>query len=337
MPETRTVSTSYLRPLLAAVEAAGIAPAALLSRTPLTLAQAMQSDTRLNIGMARMIWQRALDLTGDPLLGLRVAAHMKPATFRVLGMASMSCATLSQALELTVRFQRLVSEAGNLSANRLPDGNVALVHSEPANKDALLPQQIEALLAGLHLQSRWLTQRAIVPLALSFRHRPQGDPARYAECFGVVPQFGAGANMMTLARADLDAPLPYADDGLCRMHCEYAEQQLAGLPNIGYVASFAVQWLSSQASGNASVGDLAGALGMSVRNVQRALRDEGTSWTSLVDGARRAVLLRLLKEGCSLEAAAQQLGYHDASSLSRAARRWFGESPKRWLSARPPQ
>ncbi|MES2319877.1 MAG: AraC family transcriptional regulator [Pseudomonadota bacterium] len=334
MPETRTVSTSYLRPLLAAVEAIGIPAATLLLSTRVTPDQVMQSTTRLSISMARVIWKRALELTGDRLLGLRVAEHMKPATFRVLGLAIMSCATLSQAIALVVRYQRLVSEAGTLSVHVLADGNVAVLHAEQDARAAMLPQQTEALLAGLHLQSRWLTQRPLLPVAVSFRHPPQGDLDRYLACFGVVPTFGAAANTLVLTGADLDLPLPYADAGLCRMHCELADQQHAGLPQIGYVASYAVQWLTGQISGNVGVGDLAVTLGMSVRTLQRALREEGTSWTALVDEARRTVLSRLLEEGCSLEDAAQRLGYHDASSLSRAARRWFGESPKRWISGR---
>lgn len=334
MPETRTVATSYLRPLLAAAEAAGVGAAELLAGTPLTPAMVMQPHTRLSISLARMIWERALALTGDRLLGLAVADKMKPATFQVLGLATMSCASLAKGIDLIVRYQRLVSEAGILSFHALADGNVALVHSELAGSTALLPQQTEALLAGLHLQSRWLTQRPITPVAVNFRHAAQGEPARYAACFGVAPQFGAIENSLVLAAADLQAPLPYADERLCRMHCDYADLEHARLPDIGYVASYAVQWLSGQTSGNAGVNELAGALGMSVRSLQRALRGEGTSWTLLVDEARRAALQRLLKEGHTLEVVAQRLGYHDASSVSRAARRWFGDAPKRWIDAR---
>lgn len=333
MPDTRTVSASYLRPLLAAAEAARIGAADLLASTPLTSDQMMQSSTRLSISLARMIWQRALDLSGDPLLGLRVAEQMKPATFRVLGLAAMSCASLSHGIDLIVRYQRLVSEAGILSAHPLPDGSVAVVHSELDGTPSLLPQQTEALLAGLHLQSRWLTQRPLTPVAVHLRHAAQGAASDYIACFGVLPQFGAGENSLVLAAADLQAPLPYADEGLCRMHCAYADDELARLPQLGYVASYAVQWLSNQSGGKAGLDDLAGALGMSVRSLQRALRDEGTSWTRLVDEARRTALQRLLKEGHSLEVAAQRLGYHDASSVSRAARRWFGEAPKRWIVA----
>ncbi len=258
---------------------------------------------------------------------------MKPATFHVLGLAAMSCASLSHGIALIVRYQRLVSEAGILGSHLLAGGNVAVVHSELAGTPTLLPQQTEALLAGLHLQSRWLTQRPVTPVAVHLRHAAQGPAERYVDCFGVLPLFGASENSLVLAAADLQAPLPYADEGLCRMHCAYADEELARLPQLGYVASYAVQWLSNQTGGKAGVDDLAAALGMSVRSLQRALHDEGTSWTRLVDQARRTALERLLKEGHSLDLVAQRLGYHDASSVSRAARRWFGDAPKRWIVA----
>jgi AraC-like DNA-binding protein len=101
---------------------------------------------------------------------------------------------------------------------------------------------------------------------------------------------------------------------------------------VGYASSFAVQWLAHRADANPSIEDLAAALGMSVRSMQRTLKEEGTSWATLVDNMRRAALEGLLQQGWSLEAAAQRLGYHDASSVSRAARRWFGVTPGQWLA-----
>ena len=86
----------------------------------------------------------------------------------------------------------------------------------------------------------------------------------------------------------------------------------------------------------AVVGDLAQALGLSVRNLQRQLAAEGTSWSQLVDAARRDALQSLVRKGLPLGEAAERMGYHDASSLSRAARRWFGMPPAKWARTRKP-
>lgn len=333
MLDPRTVSCAYIRTLLAAVEAQGVSADAVLQGLPVNAADVAQANGRLGVGIARLVWERALALTGDPLLGLQVGEAMKPNTFRVLGLATMSCASSEQAIGVMLRYQRLVSESGTLAAHPQPNGDVMLVHTAQTLKVPILPQQVEALLAGMVRQALWLAGRPFVPLAVSFRHTALGDVQRYVQSFGITPQFGADANAITYAKADLQAPLPQADAELCRMHCEMADRQLASLPQVGYASSFAVQWLANRGEcGDAAAGieDLAGALGMGVRSLQRALKDEGTSWANLVDNMRRDALAALLQQGLSLEAAAQRLEYHDASSISRAARRWFGKTPGQW-------
>ncbi|QTN27429.1 AraC family transcriptional regulator [Rhodoferax sp. AJA081-3] len=330
MLDPRTVSSAYVRTLLATVEAQGVSADAVLQGLPVDATEMAQANGRIGVGISRLVWDRALALTGDPLLGLQVGEAMKPNTFRVLGLATMSCATLEQAIGVMLRYQRLVSESGSLSAHAHPNGDVTLVHTAQTLKVPILPQQVEALLAGVYRQALWLAGRPFLPVDVCFRHAALGDVQRYVQCFGITPQFGADANAITYAKADLQAPLPQADAELCRMHCEVADRQLASLPQVGYASSFAVQWLSNRGDAPTGIEDLAAALGMGVRSLQRALKDEGTSWGNLVDGMRRDALAALLQQGLSLEAAAQRLGYHDASSVSRAAKRWFGKTPGQW-------
>lgn len=330
MLDPRTVSSAYIRTLLATVEAQGVLADQVLQGLPVDAAQMAQANGRVGVGISRLVWDRALALTGDPLLGLQVGEAMKPNTFRVLGLATMSCATLEQAIGVMLRYQRLVSESGTLSAQALPNGDVVLVHTEQTVKLHIRPQQVEALLAGLYRQALWLAGHPLAPADVGFRHAALGDLQRYVECFGAAPRFGADANTIRFVARDLQAPLPQADAELCRMHCAVADRQLAALPQVGYASSFAVQWLANRTDTASGMEDLAAALGLSVRSLQRALKDEGTSWAQLVDASRRDALATLLQQGLSLEAAAQQLGYHDASSVSRAARRWFGMTPGQW-------
>ncbi len=137
-------------------------------------------------------------------------------------------------------------------------------------------------------------------------------------------------DMYRLERAARLAESLIADADLHRIHCELLDRQLASLPQAGSVTAFATQWLAARASGAMRIDDLAHAIGMSVRALQRALQHEGQPWTALVDNARRDALQTLLKNGASLDEAARQMGYHDASSLSRAARRWFGRTAGEW-------
>ena len=74
------------------------------------------------------------------------------------------------------------------------------------------------------------------------------------------------------------------------------------------------------------IDDLAQALVMSVH----ALQQEGQPWSTLGDAARRDAPELRLRNGASLDEAAWLMRHHDASSLSRAARRWFGKTAGEW-------
>jgi AraC-like DNA-binding protein len=71
-----------------------------------------------------------------------------------------------------------------------------------------------------------------------------------------------------------------------------------------------------------SLADVAAALRVSPRTLQRRLRQEHTSFERLVDDARRAHALSLEALGTPAKEIAFRLGFQDPSALARARRRW---------------
>lgn len=70
-------------------------------------------------------------------------------------------------------------------------------------------------------------------------------------------------------------------------------------------------------------------LGIPVRTLQRRLEENGFSYSALVDEIRFELACRLLDEPrVRVATVAKALGYTDASSFSRAFRRWTGMSPR---------
>lgn len=330
MFDPRTVANAYVRTVLSAVEAQGISTRDVLSGLNVNGAQLAKPNGRVGTAVVHCIWERAIELTGDPHLGLKVAAAAKPSTFRVLGHAIMSCASLHEALGLMLRYHRLVSESGILTAQTFANGDVCITYTEQEMPVRLLPQRVEAIIGGILCQARWLADRHIVPMEVAFRHPLQGELGIYPAFFNCDVQFQASSNIIRIAAGDLGRRLPQADSELRRMYCEELDRQLASLSKVGAVSNFAKQWLATSKIEAVRISDLAASLGLSVRSLQRQLLDEGKSWRDVVDEVRKEALMDLLQQGMSLETAAHRLGYHDASSVSRAARRWFGMTPGEW-------
>jgi len=81
--------------------------------------------------------------------------------------------------------------------------------------------------------------------------------------------------------------------------------------------------------GNATVSNIARALAMSTRSLARRLKEEGTSYTEVLDGLRRELAMRYVEdETLGVSQIAWLLGYSEVSSFNHAFRRWTSRSPK---------
>ncbi|XHF43416.1 helix-turn-helix transcriptional regulator [Metapseudomonas boanensis] len=68
---------------------------------------------------------------------------------------------------------------------------------------------------------------------------------------------------------------------------------------------------------------------MSKRTLQRRLQELDLEFAELVEEIRQALAIELVRQSPrSLTEIAQQLGYNEASSFTRAFRRWTGLSPR---------
>ena len=80
-----------------------------------------------------------------------------------------------------------------------------------------------------------------------------------------------------------------------------------------------------------TIDDIADALHISIRTLQRRLQDEGISFQRVLEDARRQLARHYLNNPVlELNEAAYLLGYEDSNSFVRAFRTWEGIPPARW-------
>jgi AraC-like DNA-binding protein len=80
-----------------------------------------------------------------------------------------------------------------------------------------------------------------------------------------------------------------------------------------------------------TINDIAAALHVSSRTLQRRLQDAGVSFQRLLEEARHQLARNYLNNPLlELNEAAYLLGYEDANSFVRAFRGWEGVPPARW-------
>ena len=332
------VAGAYLQPLLEAAEAHGIAAA------PLALAAGMapHSLEAPSSTVAARDYVRLLDagaqLAGDAHFGLHVGQRVRMGTYSAYGLILLSCSNVGQALEQTARYERLAHDLGRSTLQR--DGAVAHFRWASNYPDASR-HLVDSVFAGIRVCGDWLAGMPLPPARLAFVHDGGGQLLRhaahrdeYVRVLGSLPAFNAPANTATFDAQLLDWPVPNADVSLYPVLCQHAEQLLAqrqAEAGGGIGAQVQATIVAGLRHGPARLADVAAALAVTPRTLQRKLADAGTSYQALLDQARYGMARDYLRQpGLSLVDIAFLLGYQEQSAFNHAFREWAGTNPGAW-------
>jgi AraC-like DNA-binding protein len=197
-------------------------------------------------------------------------------------------------------------------------------------------QALDLVMAAVLGTVRALVGEGWEPLSASFSHPAPADPAPYHHWFGPWVRFGQDRTGLVFHTRDLDLPVLVSDPSLR----PYTQRLLRSLgpppaPSITVDTATAVERLLPV--GRASADQVSRSLGMSPRQLQRALAQDGETFSGVVDNVRAGLAERSLSAGRStLTELSQQLGFAAPSALSRWFRQHFGTNPSAWRDALAP-
>jgi AraC-like DNA-binding protein len=295
---------------------------------------ALGAEARVPREALNRLWQRAVEATGDPAFGIEVARHTAQTTFHALGYAVLASATLGEAFERMVRYRRLV---GDVLVFRLVDAGDRYRFEFDVSADPTVPPQAVDAIASLCVrQARALHRpRPCNPLAVELARPAPFDPEPYQRTFRCPVRFATPVSALEYSRADIEDPLPTANAELARGNDEVLVRHLARLEQARVSSRVQQAVLETLPDGAPSKGAIARKLGMSARNLQRHLADEGTSFKDLLNDARASLARTYVAERrLSVTEIAFVLGFADTSAFSRAFKRWTGVSPREFALRR---
>ncbi len=201
---------------------------------------------------------------------------------------------------------------------------------------AVRPRYVEAFFASILKFARGLTNRPDI-LALCVQSPPAAYADLYQRYFGLPVQFAQPRNEAVFLRAALDRPLEGALPDLHRQAAESIEHRVAALRTPGAVTARLQAILQrSPALLRGGIEAAAAAVDLSPRTLQRYLSAEGTCFAEVMDGVRYQWARTRLERGEDLEALAENLGFSDRRSFTRAFKRWSGQTPSAWRRAARP-
>lgn len=280
---------------------------------------------------------RLLEHTANALqcrdFGLRLSTRQDLGILGPLGVAVRNCGTLGEAMQTASQYMFVHSPAISF-APQIDGERARLVFTILLDRVGAAVQVTE-LSVGLAARTvTLLSDEPDVVAAVRFSHAPVAALSAYRAHFVAPVEFACPESAIDLELSALALPIQDASLQLRELAEDYLELHHTdpGAP-LSTRVRLIVQ--RSLGTGSTSCVDVASALALHPRALQRQLRDEGTSFERLKDETRAELAQRyLVNRDLPMSQVAALLDYSEQSALSRSCRRWFGRSPRQ-LRDRP--
>jgi AraC-like DNA-binding protein len=334
------VSTILTRALIEAVESAGTPVADFLRRADVS---AQQFDTPygwVEVGALDRLIQYAVEVTGDAAFGLHWAERSPMLKFDVLATATAYAPSLRVALQCVLRFQSLLCERPELALIEGVEGvegddPVLLRFTPVATTELAARVRAEVGVFSLLRLMRHVGASECAVRRVAFAHRPPSYAEEYARLLGSRVRFGQPCSGIEIDPAWLDRSVHHANLELHQLLTRKAQEVLTRVQvRAGYAEPLRA-YLRRVSPRLPEMREAARALAVSERSLRRRLGEEGWSYSAILDERRQLLAQQLLVGTArSVKQIAAEVGFTSTAAFFRAFKRWTGESPSAYRSAR---
>lgn len=285
---------------------------------------------RLSLAAYCRLFEEAARQTGNDNFGLWFGHEFKPQDLGLWGYAALSSPTLGDALHTLVELFPLHQDRSRM---RLVDDESGLVRLEYRIEAAEIAERRQDAELSLGMFQNVMrvglgTWTAIEEV--HFEHARPQDWREHRQAFGAPVYFSQAANALLFRRDGLTKPMPGRDAKLREVMRTCLERLAgggAGRETLLDRVKLAIR--SALADGTPVLEEIAAALRVTPGAVQREIAAAGFVFKALVEDTRRSLALSYLKRrDLPLTEVALLVGYSELSALSRAVKRWTGQSPR---------
>jgi AraC-like DNA-binding protein len=283
---------------------------------------------------------RLMNLASETLnqeaFGLHLGCRQGFSMFGSMGYLLKNCRTVGDSLSNLRRFFHVHQTSADVGLS-ISKKSVKLSYAINIDVKTSAVQALDVSLAlGINLL-KTLTSSKINIKSIHLQHAAPADKKRYKNYLGLTPFFNSTFNGVIFDACILDRAIDEADPQIFAI----LSTQL-NLNNVGYVDEIPnfVETIIRQniAVALISIDDVAHHMSLSVRNLQRYLKEQDTSFRHIVDNVRNKLAYQyLIDSTLSLSRVSDQLGFSNYSEFSRAFKRLNEVSPKEFRNTHSPR
>jgi AraC-like DNA-binding protein len=311
------------------LEELGVRAPAVLRRAGLPQAFIHQARALLNTEELFALWRAVGEVSTDPSIGLLLGTETKTERFHPIGLAALSSENFGSAIDQMARYKQLTCPEEILQEKN--DEEWSLQFRWLLADEVEPPVLIECCFAWVLSTARVGTGTRISPVRVEFV-QPRAHVKTIERHFGCPVVCGTPRNAIIFRATDANRPFVTRNAELLGILAPQFDEELKeenGDENFIERVRIAIQ--QRLTGRRPTIEDIADALHISSRTLQRRLQDDGSSFQRVLEEARHQLARHYLNNSVlELNEAAYLLGYEDGNSFVRAFRTWEGVPPARW-------
>lgn len=323
----------YLRQFAEQLQVMGKSPVDWLAACGVAARQLDDPGFQPGYPLFSQLIERALQLAGEPALGLLVGERLLVSTHGILGFAALQSESLRQAIGLLERYLALRTTLVSLR----------LVHDEPARQAhiQLIPRYPLGAIERCVLEAVMLAIKNVLDatslgnVRLEQASFPFPAPAYAAlaeDMFNCPVAYAQPWAGFSFASALLDQPLRLADPAAFREAELICQRELRKLGAAASLGARIRRLMLEKRNGFPSLAVTARLFHMTPRTLHRHLQEEGDSFRQILEQVRHTLAVEHLKAGhLTVQEIAFSLGYNDVANFRRAFKRWEGVPPSAYV------
>ncbi|HEY5603767.1 MAG TPA: AraC family transcriptional regulator [Gammaproteobacteria bacterium] len=289
-------------------------------------------NARFDFFSVTRLWDLALEKTRDPCFGLIAVNHWHPTSLHALGFSWMASPSLKDAFQRLQRYIRIVNNAAAVDITAQNSvTRIAIYNSaEPLTTSMA---SMDATLAVLLHMCRLNYGKELDPVRIrTMRPAPPATCMDRLDAYFRAPiEFSSDENAIYFETAVLEKHLPASNIDLARANDKVIDKYLSHLDGVSVGVRTKIKVTELLPSGSITEEKIASLLNLSVRSMQRKLKEEGTSFKELLNQTRRELAEQYIENSrLSINEITYLLGFSDPANFSRAFKRWHGVSPSHY-------
>ena len=334
MPQSSHFSalSSWVLLIAKAIDSYDLDSEMLFQKAGLDHARLRDPLARFPFESVKRLWKIGTESSGDPCFGLTVASFWHPTTLHALGYSWLASNNLAEAFECSVRYTRLVNTAaqGVIQLESNADSYKVTLQAPGANPNPV-NASVDAALAMLLIMCRAAYGSEFSLQRVTLKHEAPVEIGRFAELFMAPVEFSQDANAMYIDPALVCEPLATANPELVRINDRIVTDYLAQLDRGDLGMRVRSKLIEHLPGGHISEAEIASSINVSQRSLQRKLKEQGMSFSQLVESTRRELGLQYVRDPqYSFNEVAFLLGFTEPANFSRAFKRWYDKSPSQF-------